>query len=100
MKNSMVVIMVYNFEDAVKQLKVIKDPITITNPPGSVKYLGVRSIDYLFKILQARFSNISQVVFNIEDDIPALFTLLRLGYSRSEIIYTGNSTSAKKLLQL
>ncbi|KJV55860.1 hypothetical protein OCHUTO_0680 [Orientia chuto str. Dubai] len=94
------IVIVYNFDDAEKELSNISVPVIITNPPGSIKYLGARSIDYLFKALKSKFNNISKAVVNIEDDIPALFTLLKLNYKKSEIIYTGSSKSAKKLLKL
>lgn len=94
------IVIVYNLDDAIKELNSIHVPVIITNPPGSIKYLGALTIDHLFKILKNKFNNISKVIVNVEDDIPALFTLLKLNYSRSEIIYTGSSESAKKLLQL
>lgn len=90
---------VYNLSDAIKQIESIKTSVIITNPPGSIKYLGAKTIDYMFSRLKNRYSNISHVRFNIEDSIPALFTVLKMKYGKAEIIYTGTSQSAKKLLE-
>lgn len=55
-------------------------------------------LDYILKQLEKEFSNIEKIILNIDDDHTALYTAMDLGYSN--IIYNGESSSVKELIQL
>lgn len=61
-------------------LRSYQDKIIITNPKGSTRYYGMLVLDYMFKILRAEFSQITEVIVNVDNDNAALFTARKLGY--------------------
>lgn len=86
-----------NLEEAQAFLSVTEDKITLTNSVGSVKYYGMLVIDAMFKTLHKEFpEKIIDIIANVDDHHAALFTAIKLGYKN--IVYTGNSEEAKRLL--
>jgi hypothetical protein len=71
-------------------------PITLTNAPGTIRRLGAPAIHKIFEILCQEFQ-IEEKIFRVDDNLAGLYQALKLGYKH--ILYTGNSQSAKKLLQ-
>lgn len=82
--------MVYEIENldaARKYLRSYIGKVTLTNPPGSTRYYGMRVIDYIFKTLQQEFPNrIQAVIVNAYDDYSAFTTARKLGYSQIEYL--------------
>lgn len=87
---------IQDLESARKFLHSYKDPVIITNPYNSTKYYGMLVLDYMFKNLQAEFPQIIKIIVNVDDDLAALFTALKLNYEN--INYNGSSKAAKELL--
>ena len=77
------------------ELKNNQEPFILINAPGTSRFLGPILIDKIFKILTNEFCP-EQIIFRVDRDLPALFYAIRFGYHN--IIYTGNSISAQKLL--
>lgn len=75
---------------------ITTDQLTITNCSGSIKYYGMLVIDYIFKVLQQEFTQINNVIVNVDDDHAGLFTAIKLGYK--QIYYTGTSCAAKRMV--
>ncbi|MCC8416194.1 MAG: hypothetical protein LN575_02330 [Rickettsia endosymbiont of Gnoriste bilineata] len=87
-----------NLRDAREFLSEFHDPVILTNKSGSTRYYGMLVLDYMFKILTKEFPQIVKIIVNVENDHPALFTVIKLNYQN--IIYTGESSEAKKLAVL
>ena len=88
------------FFDLIKareQISKITSPIILINAPGSIRFLGALAIDHIFKTLSREFI-VEKQIFRVDDDLTGLFQAINLGYT--EILYTGNSASAKKLLEI
>lgn len=85
-----------NLSDAQQFLRKNPQIVTLTNNPGSTRYYGILIIDYIFKKLMKEFPFIVKIIVNVEDDHAALFTAVKMGYKN--IIYTGNSKEANKLI--
>lgn len=84
-----------NFSDAREFLSKFHDPVILTNKSGSTRYYGILVWDYIFKKLIEEFPQIVKIIVNVENDHTALFTAIKLNYQN--IIYTGESSEAKKL---
>ena len=82
---------VSNVEDACIALSNTSEEVTVVNPPGSIRYLGMLAIHCMIKQLQQRFCNISNVVVNVDDDHAGFFSAISLGYRK--IVYTGTSST-------
>ncbi|MDF2964711.1 MAG: hypothetical protein K0Q51_99 [Rickettsiaceae bacterium] len=90
------IVYVESLEQARNELyKFIGKEITLRNCPGSIYYLGIKTIDYMFKLLSNEFS-ISSTIIDVEDDHAAAISALKLGYEN--IMYHGDSVEIKKLL--
>ena len=86
------------FFDLIKareKISKITTPIILINAPGSIRYLGALAIDHIFKTLSLEFS-VEKVIFRVDDDLLGLFQAIHLGYK--DILYTGSSKSAQKIL--
>lgn len=69
----------------------------LTNSKSSVKYYGMLVVDHMLKTLQKEFpEKVIDLIADIDDDHAALFTAMKLKYKN--IVYTGGSEEAKKLL--
>ena len=74
---------VENLNSARKFLMEANGRITLSNPPGSTRYYGMRVIDYIFKTLKQEFPNkVSGFVVNAYDDYSAFTTAHKLGYNQ------------------
>lgn len=82
--------MVYEIENlnsARKFLSGTTKIVTLSNPPGSTRYYGMRVIDHIFKILKQEFPNqISGFIVNAYDDYSAFITARKLGYNQIEYL--------------
>lgn len=78
--------MIYEVESlnsARKFLMGAKVRITLSNPPGSTRYYGMRVIDYIFKALKQEFPDkVSGFIVNAYDDYSAFTTAHKLGYNK------------------
>jgi hypothetical protein len=86
------------FFDLIKardKISKITTPIILINAPGSIRFLGALAIDRIFKTLSREFC-IEKQIFRVDDDLAGLFQAIDLGYK--DILYTGSSISAQKLL--
>lgn len=88
---------IIDLESAKEFLKTHTAPVIITNPGGSTRYYGMRVLDYMFKELSKEFSQITDIIVNVDDDYAALFTAIKLGYKN--IKYTGDSQEARMILR-
>lgn len=86
----------FDLINARKQICKIHKPIILINAPGSIRFLGALAIDHIFKTLSSEFA-LEKKIFAVDDDLAGLFQALSLGYK--EILYSGQSAAAKKLLQ-
>ncbi|AAY61718.1 hypothetical protein RFEPED_1597 [Rickettsia felis str. Pedreira] len=87
---------VRNLEEARNFLSSEKGKFVLTTPSGSVKYYGILVIDQMLKALSIEFpEKVVDIIADVGDDHPALFTAIKLGYNN--IVYTGDSKEAKGL---
>jgi len=70
-------------------------PIILINAPGTIRSLGAPAIHKIFQILGQEFQ-VEGRIFRVDEDIAGLYQAIKLGYK--DILYTGRSDSAKKLL--
>ena len=74
---------VENLNSARKFLMEATGPITLSNPPGSTRYYGMRVVDYIFKTLKQEFPNkVSGFIVNAYDDYSGFATARKLGYNQ------------------
>ena len=92
----MEIIYINSLENASQQLSNIKTEVYIANAKGSIKYLGIRLIDTIFKKLQKKHDNIKEVILNIDNNSAFMYTAIEFGYKH--VIYTGESEVIKKLI--
>ncbi|WP_218460687.1 hypothetical protein [Rickettsia sp. TH2014] len=84
-------------EEARNFLSSEKGKFALSTPNGSVKYYGMLVIDHMLKTLSKEFpEKVVDLIVDVGDDHPALFTAIKLGYKN--IIYTGSSEEAKRVL--
>lgn len=88
---------IVDLESAREFLTTHTEPVILINPQGSSRYYGIRVLDYMFKELSKEFSQISDIIVNVDDDHAALFTAMKLGYKN--IKYSGDSQEAKMILR-
>ncbi len=91
-----VIYIIKNLPDAREFLSKYRDPVILTNKNGSTRYYGLLVIDYMFKELIKDFPQIIKIIINVGSDHSTLFTAIKLNYQN--IIYTGESQQAKKLV--
>lgn len=88
---------VRNLEEARNFLSSEKGKFVLTTSSGSVKYYGILVIDQMLKALSIEFpEKVVDIIADVGDDHPALFTAIKLGYNN--IVYTGDSKEAKRVL--
>jgi len=85
----------YNLIDAREKLSNISKNSHLINAPGTIRSLGPIAIDYIFKTLRSEF-DIQKRTFRVDDDLAGLYYAISKGYKN--ILYTGSSKQAKKLL--
>ncbi len=82
--------MIYEVENLKAARKFLQNhlgKVTLTNPPGSTRYYGMRVVDYIFKALQKEFPNrVQGVIVNAYDDYSAFTTARKLGYNQIEYL--------------
>lgn len=88
---------IIDLESAREFLKTYNELVILTNPHGSSRYYGMRVLDYMFKELAKEFSQITDIIVNVDDDHAALFTAIKLGYKN--INYSGDSEEAQMILE-
>jgi hypothetical protein len=86
----------FDLNDARAKIADAHEPIILINAPGTIRSLGILVIDKIFKILASEV-NIAKMTLRVDDDIAGVFESIKLGYNN--ILYSGNSTSIKKLLE-
>lgn len=84
----------YNLSDA--RNKLSNKPTSLINAPGTIRSLGPLAIDYIFKTLRSEF-HIEKEIFRVDEDLAGLYHAINKGYKN--IMYTGSSNQAKKLLR-
>ena len=88
---------VRNLEEARNFLSSEKGKFVLTTSSGSVKYYGILVIDQMLKALSIEFpEKVVDIIADVGDDHPALFTAIKLGYNN--IVSTGDSKEAKRVL--
>jgi hypothetical protein len=80
-------------QDSIQALR--QTPIILINAPGTIRRLGAAAIHKIFQILSQEFQ-VEEQIFRVDEDIAGLYQAIKLGYKN--ILYTGQSDSAKKLL--
>lgn len=80
-------------QDSIQALR--QTPIILINAPGTIRRLGAPAIHKIFQILGQEFQ-VEEQIFRVDEDIAGLYQAIKLGYKN--ILYTGQSDSAKKLL--
>lgn len=80
-------------QDSIQALR--QTPIILINAPGTIRSLGAPAIHKIFQILGQEFQ-VEEQIFRVDEDIAGLYQAIKLGYK--DILYTGRSDSAKKLL--
>ncbi len=86
----------FDLNHARQNLVKQQEPFVLINSQGSSRFLGALALDKIFCILMVEFAP-SKIIFRVDEDMPALFYALRFGYKN--ILYTGNSVAAKKMLE-
>ena len=89
-------VQIFDLIQARRKLASISKPVILINSPGTVRTLGALALDKIFQTLSQEFE-VVQIIFNVDDDLAALFGAIELGYRN--IIYTGTSAQAKKLIE-
>jgi hypothetical protein len=74
---------VESLEKARKFLLFNETKVILTNPQGSTRYYGMRTVDHIFNILKQEFPDkIKDIVVNAYDDYSAFVTARKLGYEQ------------------
>ena len=82
--------MKYEVEDlksARNFLQTNPQSVILTNVPGSTRYYGLLTMDYMLKALKSEFPQVSDIIVDVGDDHSALLSAIKLGYKN--IIYNG-----------
>lgn len=90
-------VQIFDLIQARKKLASIPHkPVILINSPGTVRTLGALALDKIFQTLSQEFE-VVQIIFNVDDDLAALFGAIELGYR--DILYTGTCAQAQKLIE-
>ena len=80
-----------------EKISKIQTPIILVNAPGTIRRLGALVIHKIFEILSQEFQ-VEEKIFRVDDDLAGLYQAMKFCYKN--ILYTGSSDSAKKLLKI
>ncbi len=90
---------VENLERARIDIAKIDRKIILVNKESAIKYYGTLVLDKILKNLTQEFpQKIIDSKFNIADCDWAFFSLIKLGYTSDQIIYSGKSKFIKDFL--
>ena len=78
---------VKDIDSARKFLSLSQEKVILTNGTGSIRYYGMRVMDYIFTTLKKEFPcKISSVIINSSNDYAGFITARQLGYRKYIII--------------
>ncbi len=80
LQNKFKLVYIESLAQAQKELQGIQEKVVLINPAGSSWYLGVKVIHHMLDLIKDEFK-IEHAIIDADDDIAAVFSALKLGYS-------------------